>query len=43
MYKQLINIKKNSSLDRNIYNHLCVCKQMSSNLFKNKVTNKIFT
>ena len=29
-------------LDCNTWNHLTVCKQMSSGLFRNKVTNKLF-
>ena len=29
-------------LDWNTWNHLTVCKQMSANSFKNKVTNKLF-
>ena len=30
-------------LDSSTWNHLTVCKQMKSNLFKNKVTYKLFT
>ena len=44
VYEQIINIKeKLLAFDRNTWNHSTVCKEMSSNnLFKNKVTYKLF-
>ena len=30
-------------VDRNTWNHLTVCKQISPNSFKNEITYKVFT
>ena len=39
----MINIKLELLvLDGNTWKHLTVCEQMSSNSFKNKITNKLF-